>query len=478
MDHRKNHDEYKRTILFLASVICVALITAVFAFIWYRYYSKTMFVVSFYRRGNWAVIGIYYVITFFFSSTYGGLKIGQLKRGEVLLSQYLSIFLSDLVAYGIISLLAFRLVNPLLLLAAMAVQMFISSIWDLFTMRIYGKLFQPWKILLIYEGSRPAADLVYKVDQRRDKYVISDAVNIDDGIEAIRKKTEKNEAVIIGDISAVKRNDILKYCFANNIRAYVVPKISDIILMGGDHIHVFDSPLILSKGYALSFDQRFMKRLFDILLSVPLIIITSPVMLVTAAAIKLYDGGPVFYRQVRCTKDIKEFSIIKFRSMIVNAEKHGAQLSTKNDDRITPVGKFIRATRIDELPQFFNILKGDMSFVGPRPERPEIIKDYCETMPEFPFRNRVKAGLTGYAQVYGKYNTTPYDKLKLDLFYIENYSIWLDIKLFLMTVKTVFKKDSTEGIDDGSMTAEREADTENVEEVIHNISDGKTGGLH
>lgn len=133
-----------------------------------------------------------------------------------------------------------------------------------------------------------------------------------------------------------------------------------------------------------------------------------------------------------------------------------ARLAKKNDNRITPVGRFIRKCRIDELPQLFNILKGDMSFIGPRPERPEIISQYLEVMPEFVFRMKVKAGLAGFAQVYGKYNTSPYDKLKLDLTYIENYSTWLDLKLMMLTLKVLFWPDSTEGVEAEQITALRE----------------------
>ena len=181
------------------------------------------------------------------------------------------------------------------------------------------------------------------------------------------------------------------------------------------------------------------------------------------AVIKLYDGGPVLYKQIRCTRDAKEFKILKFRSMRVDAEKDGvARLAAKNDSRITPVGKFIRAVRIDELPQLINILKGEMSFIGPRPERPEIIAQYMEEMPEFAFRMKVKAGLAGYAQVYGKYNTTPYDKLKLDLTYIENYTVWLDIRLMLLTLKILFKAESTEGVESTQITAiKSESDEDN-----------------
>ena len=467
----KDYDPYKKTILFFASLVNIILMTGVFAYIWYNYYSSMMFVMSFYEKGHYVVIGLFALILFFFSNMYGGLKIGQLRRIEVMLSQYLSLFLTNIIMYIVISLLAFRAVYPLVLFLSLIVEMIISTVWNYIIIYVYNRIFQPWKILLIY-GERPATDLVYKVETRRDKYAIYDAINIDEGMEAIHEKMKDFQAVIIGDISAVKRNDMLKYCYANKIRAYVIPKISDIILMGADRIHVFDTPLLLSKGYALSFDQRFWKRLLDFIIAVPMLMIASPVMLITALAIKLYDKGPVFYKQVRCTIYEKEFYIYKFRSMIVNAESDGvAKLAKENDDRITPVGKFIRATRIDELPQLFNIIKGDMSFVGPRPERPEIMHEYCEEMPEFKFRTRVKAGLTGYAQVYGKYNTTPYDKLKLDLFYIENYSIWTDIKLILMTVKTVLKKDATEGIGDDQITAEKEisATEEKVEDIVKEI---------
>ncbi len=468
----KNYDPYKKTILFFASLVNILLMTLVFAWVWYGYYSGTMYQsIQFYRRGNYVLLALYALLLFFFSNMYGGLKIGQLRRIEVLLSQYLSLFLTNVVAYMIICLLAFRPVNPLRLCIALLVEIVISSLWIIVTIYFYNRIFQPWKILLIY-GERPAADLVYKVEARRDKYAIYDAINVEEGIEAIAEKMKDFQAVIIGDISAIKRNDILKYCYAHKVRAYVIPKLSDIILMGADRIHVFDTPFLLSKGYTLSFDQRFWKRTMDLFIAVILLILASPFMLLTAIVIKLYDRGPVFYKQVRCTRYEKEFEIYKFRSMIVNAESDGvAKLAEENDCRITPIGKFIRATRIDELPQLLNIIKGDMSFVGPRPERPEIMKEYCEDMPEFKFRTRVKAGLTGFAQVYGKYNTTPYDKLKLDLFYIENYSLWMDIKLILMTVKTVLKKDATEGITQGQTTALKEntEEEESVEQIVQEM---------
>lgn len=462
----KNYDPYKKTILFIISLISIMLMTAVFSYVWYNYYFDTMYRFKFYRRGNYMLIALYAVVLLFFSSMYGGFKIGQLRKAEVMLSQCLSLFMTNVVTYIVISLLAFRLVNPTVLFLMMLVEMVISSIFNYIAIYFYNSIFQPWKILLIY-GNRPALGLVHKVETRRDKYAIYDAINVNEGIEAVAAKMKDFQTVIIGDISAVERNDVLKYCYANGIRAYVVPKISDILLMGSDRIHIFDTPFMLSKGYTLSFDQLLAKRILDLIVVIPALIIASPVMILAAIAIKLYDKGPVFYKQVRLTKDDKEFKIYKFRSMIVDAEGDGvAKLAKENDDRITPIGHFIRATRIDELPQLFNILKGEMSFVGPRPERPEIAKEYCKEIPEFSFRTKVKAGLTGYAQVYGKYNTTPYDKLKLDLFYISNYSLWTDIKLILMTIKIVFKKEATEGVDDDWTTATRE---EGIEDIVRDI---------
>ena len=232
-----------------------------------------------------------------------------------------------------------------------------------------------------------------------------------------------------------------------------MPKISDIMLMNADHIHLFDTSLLLFRNRGLTAEQQFVKRLVDIVFSLLGLIVASPFMLVIAILVKAYDGGPVFYRQPRLTKDGKVFDVLKFRSMRVDSEKKGARLAMKNDDRVTPVGRVIRNIHFDELPQIFNILKGDMSLVGPRPERPEIAAQYKREIPEFDYRLKVKAGLTGFAQVYGKYNTTPYDKLKLDLTYIENYSILLDFKLLFLTFKILFQKENTEGVEQWQVTA-------------------------
>ena len=225
------------------------------------------------------------------------------------------------------------------------------------------------------------------------------------------------------------------------------------MIRNSESIDLFDSPLLLFRNNGLTYRQMFVKRAMDIVISLSGIVLASPVMLLIAAFVKAYDHGPVFYRQKRLTKDGAEFEILKFRSMVVNSEKYGARLAKKNDSRITPIGRVIRRLHFDELPQLFNILKGDMAFVGPRPERREITDEYAKSIPEFSYRLKVKAGLTGYAQVYGQYNTVPYDKLKMDLTYITSYSIWLDIKLIILTVKILFQKEKSEGVKDSQKTA-------------------------
>ena len=332
--------------------------------------------------------------------------------------------------------------------------MVFNLIWVFISDALY-KLVFPARELLLVHGDRPIEDILRKFATRKDRYNIARCMHISEGIEAIEEEVKKRYAgIVLWDIPTNDRNTLLKYCYNESIRVYMMPKIPDVIVMGCEKMHLFDTPIFLTREYALRIEQRFIKRTIDLVCSVLLVIIASPVMLLSALIIKCSDGGPVFYKQVRCTMGGKKFNIIKFRSMRVDAEKDGvARLASKGDPRITPFGRFIRAVRIDELPQLFNIIKGDMSFIGPRPERPEIIEQYMEDMPEFAFRTKVKAGLAGYAQVYGKYNTTPYDKLKLDLTYIENYSVWLDIKLMFLTLKVLITPDSTEGVEKNQKTA-------------------------
>ncbi|MBO4905027.1 MAG: sugar transferase [Lachnospiraceae bacterium] len=414
-------------------------------YVWIWHYN-TGIPKAFYFWGHVFIAVVYFLILLFASATYGGLKIGSFRMIELALSQGFATLVTNVLFYAIICLLAYRLPTVIPLLVGMMIQCLMIAAWIFATTMGYRALFPPIDVLLIYGGSNQDI-IIEKFKTRRHQFTVTKSVSAESETDAICDEIKKHEAVMLWDIPNESRNTIFKMCYENDVEIYVSPKIMDIVLKGSQNLHLFDTPLLFTKSDPIEAEQRMIKRLFDIVMSLIGIIIASPVMLITAVAVKACDGGSVFYKQTRCTKDNKEFRIIKFRSMIEEAEKDGkARLATKNDDRITPVGAVIRKLRIDELPQLFNVLAGDMSFVGPRPERPEKIREYIEIMPEFSYRTKVTAGITGYAQVYGKYNTRPYDKLKLDLFYIENFSIWLDLRLIILTLKTMFLIDSSEGV--------------------------------
>ena len=454
----------KRTVILLWSILGVAILTAIYAYVWTMLiHGRLVWHVKLYFKGHLLMVFVYFVLLFFFDSTFGGLKIGYLKPWDVFFSNVFAIVIVDVVSYLQISLMEIRLFRGDVMLFMALVQVAFAGAWVYLGGRLYHLFFPPRRLLLIY-GDHPIDDIRDKFATRKDKYRIEKLMYMGEDEEILysQMNSEDYDGVVLWDVPAQTRNRMLKYMYARNIRVYMMPKISDVIIKGSDPLHLFDTPIFLTREYNLKVEQRFAKRLIDIVFALILSIITSPIMLITAIAIKICDRGPVLYKQIRCTEGGREFKIIKFRSMRVDAEKDGiARLATKGDDRITPVGHFIRAVRIDELPQLFNILKGDMSFIGPRPERPDIIKEYMEEMPEFAFRMRVKAGLAGYAQVYGKYNTTPYDKLKLDLSYIENYSVWMDIKLMILTLKILFSPEATEGVESGQTTAAKETGDKN-----------------
>jgi exopolysaccharide biosynthesis polyprenyl glycosylphosphotransferase len=451
----KRREQFKRLIMFCASVLIISIQVGLFAYMWYEHYGmEAVIKVDFYRRGNWAVIALYAVLIFFFYKVYGAFKVGYLRILDVLYSQVLSILCVNIITYVQLALIGrwrwLSNIRPMITLTILDIT--VAIIWGLFVRWIYAQIYPPRQLLFIY-GEKNPEDLIRKISTRKDKYTIRETIHINEGEEKIKEKMSKYQNVLIGDISSQYRNRFLKFCFEKSIRCYTIPKISDIISRNASEIHLFDTPLLLSRNHGLLFEQKFIKRIVDIVVSLIAILVFSPLLLIIAILVKCYDKGPILYKQERLTLDGKTFNVFKFRSMGVDSEKDGARLAMKNDSRVTPVGKVLRNLHFDEFPQLFNILKGDMSLVGPRPERPVIMTEYEKEIPEFKYRLKVKAGLTGYAQVYGKYNTTPYDKLKLDLTYIETYSIWLDIKLLMLTVKILFQEENTEGVDEGQKTA-------------------------
>lgn len=441
----KKFEKYKRLIKVIFSVVLIAILAGIYGMIWIGWYNKIIWA-PFFRRGNWMMIFIYAILLIFFMNTYGGFKVGFLKKGNLIYSQILAVLFTNIVTYFQITVQDKRFTTPVPLGVNIALSVVAILVWTLIFQWIYGLIFPPRRMLLI-SGDYSDYHLLEKMNAREDKYIISHIISYKEGMEKLIPQINQYDGIIVGDMPSHERNLIIKYCYAKQIRTYSVPKISDVLLRSSVDLNLFDSPLLLSRNTGLAIEQMFCKRLIDIVFSIIGLLISAPFFILIAISIKLTDRGPVFYKQTRLTKDGKTFEIYKFRTMIQNAEKYsGAVLASEHDPRILPVGRLLRATRLDELPQIFNILKGEMSIVGPRPERPELAAEIEKEIPEFSYRLKVKAGLTGYAQVYGKYNTTSYDKLKLDLTYIRNYSIFLDLKLIFMTPKIMLLKESTEGV--------------------------------
>ena len=309
----------------------------------------------------------------------------------------------------------------------------------------YFKINKPKNILIIYDNKKTLIYLVSKIKKNSFKWCIKDIINFND--KNILKKINKNDVIFFSNIPKNSRTFLLKYCYKHNKKIYIYPDIYDIMIHCSSINYVDDITFYSITDYKMSLEQIIVKRIGDIIFATVALILTTPICLISAIAIKLYDKGPIIFKQKRLTINGKEFNLLKFRSMIVNtndyANKHWAK---KDDFRITPIGKIMRKFRIDEIPQFLNILKGDLSVVGPRPETSELVEKFQENLPEFKYRLKVKAGLTGLAQVMGKYSTTPKDKLILDLSYIQKYSLWLDIKIIIKTLIIFLKTDTAEGI--------------------------------
>lgn len=433
----------------LCLVLLCFLATVMFFCVWYRFVSNHNNTGSLLGLGNLSMaFGIYLILYYLIGRALKAFRIGVDRKANLLASQTLTVFTVDFIELFVSCAITgqFRFFPQFLwryLLLAFA-QATVLCILTLPLVDLYRKLFKPQQILEVF-GSETHEKIGF-MNYRSDKYHVAKTMSISEGIDKVLAEIENYEAVLLNDLPSETKNDILKECFRIGKRVYFTPKISDIIGKNSEDINLFDTPLYLCRNNGISKSQLFAKRVFDIVLSLLALILTSPILLITALAIKIEDGGPVFYRQDRVTIDGRIFSILKFRSMVVDAEKDGKpHPAGEADDRITKVGHVIRPTRIDELPQILNILKGDMSIVGPRPERVEHVEKYTRDIPEFVFRLKIKGGLTGVAQVFGKYNTSPLSKLKMDLFYITNYSLLLDLQILFETVKILVQKESTEG---------------------------------
>ena len=424
-------------------------------------------------KGEWTLtlVGLMFCIVYwFFVKLYRANKIGLYRLTELVFFQILSFGIADFALF-VESVFWFHGLDRIKIsyfFYGYALQVFIITLAIFICNRLYAKFDEPRKILIIYGSGMRTEDtdetlvsekdykeLMKKMHAKKYRYKVIDCIPDSVPLDKMKSGISFCDSVYLYEVEGPVQKDLVMYCNQIEKDIYLTQDIEEWIVRGFEVSHTFDTPFLRNKKSPVSWYYPFVKRLFDIIFSGLALLILSPLMLIIALCIKLYDHGPVVYKQVRLTEKHREFYIYKFRSMVVDAEKKGIRLAAKGDSRITPVGKILRLTHLDELPQLVNILRGDMSFVGPRPERPEIEKMYVEKIPEFSLRLNVKAGLTGYAQVFGKYNSTPEDKLKLDILYINQRSIQMDMKLIFYTIKTMFIKESSEGIAPEDTTAMR-----------------------
>lgn len=473
MQRKKTLSGFKSLIRSAEGLLEIIILTVIYYFVFRNGYDGQLFP-DYARYGKYVLCGIYALLVMVLFFAMDGYKFGYLRNGDVFVSQVLSLFIANFITYWQLCLIANGVISPAPMLMLMLYGVVVVLVCTLTYSAVYHRMYVPKDMVMIL-GRDEAVTLKFKMETRPDKYRIVKLISVDEGLESICQQIINYDAVIINDVPAQIRNDILKFCYRNKIRTYLTPKVTDIVVRGAESINLFDTPLLLIKGTGLTSVQCFIKRIMDLVICLVAMIPATPIMLLVALAIKLEDGGPVFYKQARMSLDGKVFDILKFRSMIVDAEKEGKSIpATGKDPRITKVGRFTRATRIDELPQLLNIIKGDMSIVGPRPERVEHMIKYGKDVPEFDFRTKVKGGLTGYAQIYGKYNTSAYDKLRLDMMYIENYSLMLDIKLILLTLRIMLSKESTEGFEQTEILEQQSAEVlQQMKEESESAAAGK-----
>lgn len=438
----------RKSITNTAKTLMILWNMGLFIWVWLSFYNNYTF--DKYRiLGGTLSCFIYGVIYLFLCSLYKSFRIASMQIGETIFSQVLSFGIADMVLYGECCLIYNRIVNIVPGLLTAAAQIFGTACIVLAAKRYMMSHLVPHNTVIIYGKEIDKQEINEFTKRLLKKYAHLFQVEKKISEKEILFQTEEviqnSETILLYEVSHTTRKKVMKYAMEQKKNIYFTPTIEDITLQGCTEKHLLDTPLLKYNYVYESTSEYAGKRIFDVAMSLVLLAVTSPFMLLAALAIKIEDKGPVFYKQKRCTKNGKVFEIIKFRSMIVDAEKNGFIPCTDKDNRITKVGNILRKTRMDELPQLFNILKGDMSFVGPRPERVEHVEKYTQELPEFAYRMRVKGGLTGYAQIYGKYNTSAYDKLRLDLTYIENQSFFLDLKMMLLTLKIIFTAESTEG---------------------------------
>ena len=437
--------KFRKTVMFVFKILLVVAAVGLYVGTFKMFYEVPRLLF----KDNYVIGVIHFLVFVTLSVSYNAYAIGVLRLRELIYSYALAIVLANFTGWAQLSLMLHHFISlpPMLLLTA--VQMASGVLIYVAGNAIYFKLRPPRAALAILANPEDDRRVLKKFLKESRRYRIAAYCHETDGWERIARAIDGQPLVLMfGHGSHDMRVRVIRYCYETNKRLLMIPNVDEIFVQCADRCQIDDIPAFLFRNRQMTSEQRIIKRLVDIVGSAAGLIVLSPVMLITAAAIRIHDGGPVIFRQTRLTQGGRTFQLMKFRSMVVDAEKRGPELATSLDSRITPVGRWIRMLRIDELPQLFNILKGDMSIVGPRPERPELTEEYCRTYPEFRYRLKVKAGLTGYAQVFGRYNTLFEDKVKLDLLYIQHFSLIFDFYIMISTIKVLFMPSSTAGVDE------------------------------
>lgn len=435
--------------------------------IYYGMYSKSNWQLLNLSRTSGVTIATYLIMSYMFSNIYGRYDIGRRKSKPIVHSLFLMIVFTDVITTFMLSVMntneknnkTFIFEQPELLPLIILLQFIVILIFTYGGNKLYFWLYDPEKCVIITSSQRSLNEIIKSIRKFKLQYDIAKIADYRD--KNLKSYISEHDTIFVYDVPIKERTEIVEFCYQNMKNVYFNPDMHDVIEHNSRHVILDDVSVFGHFSKGLTLEQKFLKRVMDIVLSSIAIILSSPILLVAAIAIKIEDKGSIIFKQNRATRDGKIFSVYKLRTMKEDVENYSV---VENDDRVTRVGKFLRKYRIDEIPQFFNVLKGDMSVVGPRPEMLANIFNYTSVLPEFEYRLRVKAGITGHAQIAGKYNTSPKDKLILDLMYIEEYSMWLDIKLIFQTIIVLLKKDSTEAFkQDDEMVFEEYVEEENIE---------------
>ncbi|MCX7748011.1 MAG: sugar transferase [Clostridia bacterium] len=383
---------------------------------------------------------------YFLFKLYGVFQVGRNSYADLVFSTVLSLFLSNMGLFILTQFLKIKNMSIQFMLVSFSLQCLTLFVWKLFVAKLFSRVFQKKEVMFIggKNNAKLYADKLLAKDRQRFILKYVDGFVDNDTFQ----KIQHVDMVFLGpDVEEFLKRPIIAKAVDLKKTVYLVPELTDITVLNSNIGNFGDIPAIRIDHFELPLEKWFFKRIFDIVVSLAILILSSPFLLAGLVATKLFDGGDPIFRQERITKNGKAFKLFKIRTMVTDAEKHtGPVLAKANDSRITPLGAFLRAVRIDEIPQIINVLKGDMSIVGPRPERPFFVDCFIRENPDYAMRHAVKTGITGLAQVSGKYTTSAEDKLRYDLYYIRNYSFLMDVEIILKTIKILFIRDSSMGV--------------------------------